>query len=876
MSIVFDIKVESGASQWYGVVSITNIRHSNGTPVKISSFLGLKFHSPAAVQPTDFNVQLQRWVATTAETENSQIDAQIWDVEAKIDFESAVTFVAQDRITIGINGDLTGAGASAYLSSFALAADALPDTDGTVRVQTASAPDPALYSVAQTITFTQGAQTHVDTVSPGTTTPLKLPAGTYAVSVSQLSNHAGTIVANAQVYPTTIVVGPGSTSAVIVSYSAAQYYASLDVTLAAMPMLASEALDVSVTARNTGELLAAFSSPPGHTTRLRGLPLAGVVDVSIASVALNNMRYTFASKSVTLTTTLQDVPFTFADVQYAPVDTSGFVPLPIAITSDVATTLDLRLIGPDMSYHQTLHAEKGSFTHRLYVPVEPQTYTVDAPDFILSGVVYNVNAPDQLTVAPSGATKLSIEIAQGANLNVRGFPDFLSFGGCADLTPGNAADFVAARASSVFKYAGFDGAGDANTYLTSDNQTTATILLARDVEQQIGGGHQVLPVMVSYTCNLSLGDTPTQLANKQGLAHSFANLILSLNLANQHIDAQHPVPAGFVVNPDFLGACQQGGFAPTYAMPVREPLRMALDHWGVTATIPDHIEENIRGYVAAVNWLIRTVAPTVTFGWQVNLWGVGASEWIYASGDEPTRNARETAAYIRAMRVHEGPDVPDFLAVDRYEADDFTIRSYANGYCYWTHEWERFYDFCAELSRDLKFPIMPWQIPASHAPLASDPVNANFDTQNWGTGGTYIFGDPAIGTNYHNIHPNIIALRFPTAFHWAMGETAEDMFKRSEPFDVSVPAYGDFPFRGIFTMLLGGGATTGIISTVGDDTSFVRDKLNAYMDHPLSFGDDAVTACEPQALRRPRRQRPAQEPCADQRRARHVRKCQCK
>ncbi len=50
-----------------------------------------------------------------------------------------------------------------------------------------------------------------------------------------------------------------------------------------------------------------------------------------------------------------------------------------------------------------------------------------------------------------------------------------------------------------------------------------------------------------------------------------------------------------------------------------------------------------------------------------------------------------------------------------------------------------------------------------------------------------------------------------------MGETAEDMFKRSEPFDVSAPAYGDFPYRGIFTVLLGGGATTGLISTVGDD-----------------------------------------------------------
>lgn len=53
MTILFDIAVDGGASQWYGVISITNIRHRNGTAVEVDSFLGLKFRSPAQVQPTD-------------------------------------------------------------------------------------------------------------------------------------------------------------------------------------------------------------------------------------------------------------------------------------------------------------------------------------------------------------------------------------------------------------------------------------------------------------------------------------------------------------------------------------------------------------------------------------------------------------------------------------------------------------------------------------------------------------------------------------------------------------------------------------------------------------------------------------------------------
>src|SRR5262249_43555021 len=151
---------------------------------------------------------------------------------------------------------------------------------------------------------------------------------------------------------------------------------------------------------------------------------------------------------------------------------------------------------------------------------------------------------------------------------------------------------------------------------------------ARSVETALGG-QPVLPVMISYTCNLSLGNTPGMLANVDQHAHSFANLILTLNTANTAVDRAHPVPAGIIVNPDFIGACPQGGIAPNYAMPVRAPLQTALDHWSVDATIPPSITEDVTGYVAAVNWLFYTVAPKVVFGWQANLWGVGRSEWIY-------------------------------------------------------------------------------------------------------------------------------------------------------------------------------------------------------------------------------------------------------
>ncbi len=362
------------------------------------------------------------------------------------------------------------------------------------------------------------------------------------------------------------------------------------------------------------------------------------------------------------------------------------------MTADVGSShkVALRLVGSGGSYSTEVSAS----TQRTAFPtlVQPGDYRVVVSNFIENGSVHIVGAPATLTVASNASTSLNLSISTGANLHVRGFPSHLSFGGCADLTPGNAADFTAARAESIFIYAGVDGMGDATLYLADDVQTRALIELSRTVEAQIGDGRTVLPVIVSYTTNLSLGDTLTMLANSTQHAYSFGNYIQALQIANEYIDEQHPVPVGFVVNPDFLGACEQANLDPGYAMPVRKPLQEALTQRGVNLSIPAAVTEDIKGYVTAVNWLTRTIAPAVTFGWQVNLWGVGYSEWIYEDSDVAIP-AQQTADYIAAVGAYSGPYKPDFLAVDRYEGDDLTLRAYINGYCYGPREWGRFWDF---------------------------------------------------------------------------------------------------------------------------------------------------------------------------------------
>ncbi|CAG8978029.1 hypothetical protein HYALB_00000699 [Hymenoscyphus albidus] len=284
---------------------------------------------------------------------------------------------------------------------------------------------------------------------------------------------------------------------------------------------------------------------------------------------------------------------------------------------------------------------------------------------------------------------------QRKSLKVPGFPSSLSFGGYTDLTDLTGKDFVAAKASSIFRYAGTDGTGDLYTHVSSDESTKRTVQLAADVEAKVG--KSVLPILVAYTTNLSLGDPniPVKTAKEKG---------------------GREVPAAYILNPEFLGTCQQQNLSPDFAMPVREALRGALEYRAVKGDIPEDITNTLKGYVSAVNWVVRLVAHDVTFGWQANIWG--------SKTEADLREiAKQTVDYIKSLGVYTGAYAPDFLAIDRYEADDLTIRGYGNGYCYSPSEWERFYDFCSNLNSGLDVPVMPWQIPASRLPYKTEAVS---------------------------------------------------------------------------------------------------------------------------------------------------------
>jgi hypothetical protein len=223
----------------------------------------------------------------------------------------------------------------------------------------------------------------------------------------------------------------------------------------------------------------------------------------------------------------------------------------------------------------------------------------------------------------------------------------------------------------VFKYAGNDGAGDANTYLTDDTATSTTINLARSVETELGG-QPVLPVMISYTCNLSQGNTKGMLANADQHAHSFANSDPVTEHGKQH-DRQHA-----------SGTCRLRREPRLYRrMPARRHSAKLRDAGAPAApdcarSLVGRRDDSVEHHRKPDRIRRGRQLAVPDGGTRRRLRLASRSEWIYEDAD-PLDVAQQTATYVDNLAVYGGTWKPHFLAIDRYEADDFTQRAYVNG-----------------------------------------------------------------------------------------------------------------------------------------------------------------------------------------------------
>ncbi|EIC83172.1 hypothetical protein [Serratia sp. M24T3] len=848
MSIIYDANIGSTLSNWYGSIVISKIRNNDGSAVEAESFLSFYFVAPVPASDA-LQISTVPWMAFSSEVKNQPIDDKTVSVMITIKAESGQKFSLSDKDCITIPFDAPTATTSNLpkmlpecCSKITITADQLPATEGTININCAVSPDEKkLNNIKPVIKLSYGEITQTAELNPGKQQQISLLSGNYLLQAETIENEDATAVVPVIVAPKLANIIAGNTSHVEVSFGKVSYFSAVDFKIEKAEEIADEQLKVSL---KTEEEIYNFDVLTGVSKNIRRISYDGNLSTDITPLKLNNKHISFNVPVLKLEGNLVNHVITRDMMECTESKTSTFQPLKFKINTDseISKKMTVRLLSDEMNYVQEIEVKNLTIT--LPLAVMPGSYRVVIENFIDNKILHIVKNAELLVVNSTDENILNIDIKRSANLSVRGFPDYLSFGGCITFEGNNKDLLVNARTSSIFKYAGTGGDGNPHEFLAKDDATVNSINMARAIENELPADGNVLPVMISYTVQLSGGGI-SGLGDRDAHMHCYGNFILALSTAQKRQDAAHPVSAGFIVNPDFLGECQKNNITKETPMPVRSPLGDALKHWNIDLAIPEAIEDNVGGYIQSVNWLARTIAPSVTFGWQINLWGVGSSIWIYDNKGSmtPQKAGKDTADYLKSLQVYSGDYCPDFLAIDRYEADDLTIRSYVNSYCYGPHEWRRFYDFCAEVSEQLNCPVMPWQIPASRTPLKTDYVTDNFEEQHWGSSANYLFGDAALGSDVKNIHSTIREFdfnKYAPATAAQVGATPEHMYTRKGKFDVSEPGYKDFAKQGIFAVLLGGGCTLGIVpplSCTAADTAWVGDRLNAYRDQPLTFLD---------------------------------------
>ncbi|WP_139536394.1 hypothetical protein [Klebsiella spallanzanii] len=827
----------------------------------------LTFSAPGKITAGDVNVSTNPWCELKTNIESSEVSSGVFDIKLTITAaDGSALGNAISNIHMGVNASSdTVPKWETFRSTFTAAADEEADVAGELAITCAAFPI-GLENTVLELVLVRGEKSETLHPKAGITN-FDIDAGVYAVSAAELRTAEGTIRAAVQLSAAELTITKGQRTSLDISFAQAERSTTLDV---AVNLPATHALyhqDLNVVYLENGVAKQRYTMRAGQKQRLERLPIAGTYSVCIDDIKLNNIHYTFVAANGALDNQLHEIAFANANQNDESQSASAALILKVIAEKSVAATFDLRLVdGSDIprQYHfAALAMQTGNITPSI--KLAPGAYQIESATVIHNGVVYYIDVASQtLNVEKNAALTLTVTITEGANLCVKGFPEFLSFGGCANMSPSNVDDLAEARVSSLFKYSGDDGMGDASAYLDPAKEpTTKIIQMARDVAAKTGDS--VLPMMVSYTCNLSLGDVENIIDDPERHQFSFANFIQALQMAQAMKDDEHPVPAGFIVNPDYLGECQKYGFSPDYVIPVRKPLAEALAHHGVNIAVPAAITDTLKGYIKGVNWLVRAIAPDVVLGWQVNLWSVGGSQWVYndftyddvfdaVDGTkkkmtiDPTLAGKLTAEYALLVGVFEdikytdanGVTIvakgADFMAADRYEADDFTARAYKNGYCYSPFEWDRTFEFCAALSRYLRQPVLPWQVPASRLATVSEQVGA-LEEKFWGTGGSYLMGHAEIGSSMDAINADLLDIEFLDVHASMMGKTPRELFQRHE-WDFTEPKYVDFPSRGIFHVQVGGGATTGVVSAVNNNSSsWMRAKLAAYRNNPVKLKD---------------------------------------
>ncbi len=447
------------------------------------------------------------------------------------------------------------------------------------------------------------------------------------------------------------------------------------------------------------------------------------------------------------------------------------------------------------------------------------------------------------------ALSVSFSAATIKPFGVDGWPKYLAMGSITLGDETNDLPLGKAPLNAIFKYSG-SGMGDTGQLLDDSSPgfpTTRTITQARRLEAQYANLYPgiapptVMPVMVHYTAQASGGGIgEPDVYNDANLQIHYRNLIRETKKLLSYKDAAHPFPGTFVLSPDLLGAQQQSNTPNSFSddeiynhpIPVNEQIRSAFVAEGLsTASLPV-FSQNWPGYYQSINYLIKNIGQgAIKYGWQINVWATGTSLWMYDQTNQAQTQAQAITAFVNGkMGAFSGAWKPDFVVMDRYEADCFSVRG--QHYAYNTQAWDRFVEFSGAIGKNLGLPVMLWQIPGGHLVTKNETIK-NYDLNGHSSASaTYFLGDANVGVGTANVRPTVLSLplRPINTVYNTTATTIGEWLNQTPNYDYGKSQLQKLADNNIFSILWGGGETIAVapIGTNGDDDGWLAAKLLTY------------------------------------------------
>ncbi len=674
-----------------------------------------------------------------------------------------------------------------------------------------------------------------------------LSAGSYVITVLELCNDEMRISPVTECYTLALAAG-NAVERCQIAYQPPVIFAAIDLLLADDDLAGAEVVvELWSEAGVCERTLTLIANQPQRVTRL----LANhQYAICLQPTTMNNQLLTTAAQAATIVPKVDTTAQVNVALQKTPVASDSFVEVAVTVLGLPQGTAAQRYRFCCGSYQYSFVLQSDARQQKLPLRLAAREYSVQVADVYIAGTPWRCDISSPLRLLQS-VNSVALEFVQGVPLQVKGWPNYLAHGGVTV----NAAETVDlyrnVPCSALFKYDGFDGGGDPIPAAEVDSNGDGfldyaslpihkTVPLVRQIEAE--AGRAVMPVMVVYTANASGGSAVSDLQDEQRLRNHFGNFITQCLAAQSWKDEQHPVPATFVLNPDFLGAMQQEPYGYTAlrkanSVQVNVQLAAAINALpaipGFSAPALPTFSNDLYGYVQAINYIVRQFAPDIAFGWQTNVWATGTADWLLRANAAPVEQGAAIAEFINELGVYSGDYAPDFIAFDKFERDCFSPDALAH-YGWNATCWFNYLGMVKETARALQKPAMLWQIPGGHMPTVAEGTS-KIAAAHFASGGTFFMGDSRIGSDINAITPALLNTAVNSTTYGVA--TVGDFLRRDGGYDWSQMQALNLPDYNVFAVLWGGGSTVSIttIHSNGEDGGWLAEKMAEYYAAPRYF-----------------------------------------